>query len=79
MDDIRALIERAISIAGSQAKLADACGVKQASIWQAKDAGRVSAELAIGMHRATAGEVSCRALRPDLDWDAIAEDRPAVA
>lgn len=70
MDDVRTLIEKAITLAGSQAKLAEACGVKQASIWQAKDAGRVSAELAIGIHHATNGEVSCRDLRPDLVWPA---------
>lgn len=71
MDHIRALIEKAIGIAGSQAKLAEQCGVKQASIWQAKDAGRISAELAIGIHNATDGVVSCRDLRPDLPWDAV--------
>jgi DNA-binding transcriptional regulator YdaS (Cro superfamily) len=63
---VRELIERAIGIAGSQAKLADACGVTQQSVWQAKEAGRCSADLAVGIHRATAGAVPAYALRPDL-------------
>ena len=43
----RQRIRTAIALLGSQAKLADACGVTQASVWQAKEAGRVSAELAL--------------------------------
>jgi DNA-binding transcriptional regulator YdaS (Cro superfamily) len=81
---IRALLETAIGLLGSQAKLADACGVTQASIWQAKEAGRVSAELALMIERATAGEVAARRLRPDLPWpdsplapDAHAQERVA--
>ena len=65
---VRAHIETAIALLGSQAKLADACGVTQASIWQAKKAGRVSAELALLIERATGGEVTARQLRPDLPW-----------
>jgi DNA-binding transcriptional regulator YdaS (Cro superfamily) len=65
---IRAHIETAIALLGSQAKLADACGVTQASIWQAKEVGRVSAELALLIERATAGGVTARQLRPDLPW-----------
>jgi len=65
---VRPHIETAIALLGTQAKLADACGVTQASIWQAKEAGRVSAELALLIERATAGEVTARQLRPDLPW-----------
>jgi DNA-binding transcriptional regulator YdaS (Cro superfamily) len=65
---IRAHIETAIALLGSQARLAEACGVTQASVWQAKQAGRVSAELALLIERATAGAVTARALRPDLPW-----------
>lgn len=68
----RELIEAAISQAGSQSKLAEACGVKQQSIWQAKESGRVSAELAILIERATSGAVLARDLRPDLPWPAHA-------
>lgn len=66
---MREQIERAIRIVGSQSKLAEACGVKQASIWQAKEAGRVSAELALRIEQATEGQISRRDLRPDLPWD----------
>lgn len=66
MKKTRELIERAIGLCGTQAKLAAAVGVKQQSIWQAKQAGRVSAELALGIHRATDGRISAAALRPDL-------------
>lgn len=66
METVRELIEEAIRLLGSQAKLAKAAGVKQASIWQAKEAGRASAELALGIHRATDGRVSASKLRPDI-------------
>jgi len=69
----RELIETAISQLGSQAKLAEACGVKQQSIWQAKDSGRVSAELALLIEKATGGAVTAKGLRPDLPWPEIAE------
>lgn len=64
----RGLIEQAIQQFGSQEKLAKACGVKQASIWQAKEAGRASAELSMAIEQATGGKVLARELRPDLPW-----------
>jgi len=64
----RELMETAISQLGSQAKLAEACGVKQQSIWQAKETGRCSAELALQIEQATGGTVTAAALRPDLPW-----------
>lgn len=70
MTSARELIEAAISQAGSQAKLAEACGVKQQSIWQAKETGRCSAELAMAIEVATEGRVRARDLRPDLPWPA---------
>lgn len=63
---VRDLIGEAIEIFGSQGKLADACGVKQSSIWQAKESGQVSAELALGIHCATKGKVPGNKLRPDI-------------
>lgn len=66
---VRDLIDQAVGIVGSQHKLAEACHVKQASIWQAKEANRVSAELALAIDHATSGLISRRALRPDLNWD----------
>lgn len=65
---IRDLIQQAVNIVGSQAKLGAACGVTQASIWQAMNAERCSAELAMAIERATAGVVKARDLRPDLPW-----------
>ena len=77
----RELLETAISQLGSQAKLAEACGVKQQSIWQAKDSGRVSAELALQIEKATGGTVAAKDLRPDLPWPAphTGEQQPAEA
>lgn len=71
---VRELIEKAIGILGSQAKLAEACGVKQPSIWQAKDSERVSAELAMAIEKATEGSITARELRPDLPWPEYAAD-----
>jgi DNA-binding transcriptional regulator YdaS (Cro superfamily) len=59
-------IERAIELLGSQTRLADAAGYSQNGIWQAKQKGAVSPELAKGIHRATNGEVPGSDLRPDL-------------
>lgn len=64
--EVRALIEKAISIKGSEAKLGDACGTTQATIWRSKQRGAVSAELAKAIHDATGGAVACWELRPDL-------------
>jgi DNA-binding transcriptional regulator YdaS (Cro superfamily) len=67
---IRELIQQAVKIVGSQAKLGAACGVTQASIWQAMNSERCSAELAMGIERATSGTVKARSIRPDLPWPA---------
>ena len=66
------LIQAAIVIVGSEAKLGRAVGVSQNAIWQAKSKGRVSAELAAGIHRATNGAIPKHRLRPDL-YDAPAD------
>lgn len=75
---IKQLLETAIEHCGSQAKLADACGLKQSSIWQAKETGRCSARLAMAVERATAGKVTARQLRPDLPWPAHTETAGAA-
>lgn len=59
-------ITRAIEFAGSEAKLGAATGYSQHAIWQAKRRGRVSAEMAVAIERATQGAVSRAELRPDL-------------
>ncbi len=64
----RELIERAIAIAGSQQKLGELVGKSQNTIWAARRAGRVSAELAAAIDEATNGEVPRWQLRPDL-WE----------
>jgi DNA-binding transcriptional regulator YdaS (Cro superfamily) len=61
-----AAVARAIALKQSQHKLARACGVSQALISKAKLDGRLSARLAIAIHRATEGAVPGSALRPDL-------------
>jgi DNA-binding transcriptional regulator YdaS (Cro superfamily) len=59
-------IERAIELLGSQTALADATGYSQNGIWQAKNKGAVSPELAKLIHHATNGKVPGSDLRPDL-------------
>jgi DNA-binding transcriptional regulator YdaS (Cro superfamily) len=66
MSDVTKLIEEAIALVGSEAKLGDACGKSQNAIWAAKRAGRVSAELAVAIERATGGRMPRWRLRPDL-------------
>ena len=60
------LIEAAITIAGSEAKLGKLAGFSQNAIWYSKRYGRCSAELAIGIERATRGAIDRSRLRPDL-------------
>lgn len=65
-------ITQAITLLGSEAKLGAAAGVSQHAIWSAKRKGRVSAELAIKIERATEGKVTRAQLRPDLFSDTAA-------
>lgn len=60
------LMQAAVTIAGSEAKLGKAAGFSQNAIWHAKRHGRVSAEMAAGVHRATGGAIAKERLRPDL-------------
>lgn len=66
MSNTSELIKQAIAIAGSEAKLGRAAGVSQHAIWSAKKKGRVSAELAAAIDRATGGAIGKAMLRPDL-------------
>ncbi len=59
-------ISRAVALIGSEVKLAAACGVSQPAISKAKHQGKISARLALAMHRATNGRVPAWELRPDL-------------
>lgn len=63
---VTALIQAAITAAGSEAKLGKLAGFSQNAIWYAKRHGRCSAELAVGIEKATNGAISRSRLRPDL-------------
>jgi|SRR5580692_3050809 DNA-binding transcriptional regulator YdaS (Cro superfamily) len=85
MDRITAFA-RAIRIAGSECKLAQATGYSQVAINKAKRRGSVSPAMALAVHRFTGGVVPASALRPDL-WarpqdvplmDAPIVDAPAI-
>lgn len=60
------LIEEAIALFGTEAKLASAAGVSQPTINEAKRKGRVGYRLARGIDEATGGKISKSALRPDI-------------
>lgn len=64
--DVQAAIERAIQLAGSEAKLGEGTGFSQVAINKAKHRGSVSAEMALALHRFTGGAVPASELRPDL-------------
>ena len=60
-------INSAIEFVGSQQKLADACGVKQPSVWAwLHGKKKVSAENAKRIELATDGNVPAYLIRPDL-------------
>lgn len=63
---VTSLVERAIAFAGSEAKLGTMIGKSQNAIWSAKRKGRVSAEIAVAIHRVTNGVITKEDLRPDL-------------
>lgn len=62
-------LQKAVRLFGSEEKLSRAAGFSQNAINQAKKRGRISAELAVGIERATNGEIPRWQIRPDL-WDA---------
>lgn len=79
-DEVRALIaEAAKGFGGSETKLARAAECSQNAIWAAKRAGRVSAELAVAIERATGGAVQRWRLRPDLWSQPLEMDGAAPA
>jgi DNA-binding transcriptional regulator YdaS (Cro superfamily) len=65
-DEVTRLVCQAISLAGSQGKLAKSIGRSQNAIWHAKSTGRITAEMALSIDRATSGAVSRHQLRPDV-------------
>ena len=62
------LIELAVQRFGSELKAATAAGVSQAVVNVARRTGRVGPKLALGLDRATNGEIPKHELRPDL-WE----------
>lgn len=65
-------IKSAIEIAGSQKKLADACGVSQVAVSKWFRGGDIRAEHAIAVEKATDGKVTREQLRPDIFRDSAA-------
>lgn len=71
-------LDRAVELAGSEKKLGQKVGATQNAIWQARQRGRVTAEMAMKIEQALAGAVQARELCPDLPWPEYApSDAPA--
>jgi hypothetical protein len=62
--DVRDLLTRAVSLAGSEAKLGKATGYSQHGIWMARKKGRVSPKMAVAIERAVG--IPKSALCPDI-------------
>ncbi|OVZ89915.1 transcriptional regulator [Yersinia frederiksenii] len=60
------VIQRVLSIVGSQKKLADICGVSQPAVHKWLNGGLVSPEKVSAIVNATEGQVSAHEVRPDL-------------
>ncbi|WP_210173140.1 transcriptional regulator [Methylobacterium hispanicum] len=61
------MIRRAVRIAGSQARLARALAISQPRVSQlCKQVEQCSAEIAVAIEQATAGEIPRWHMRPDL-------------
>jgi len=72
-------VQEAIRLAGSQQALAKACGLSQAAVSKWARGGKISAENAINIERATSGRVSALDLRPDIfGWIKPAQNEDAV-
>ncbi|WP_312387637.1 YdaS family helix-turn-helix protein [Atlantibacter hermannii] len=59
-------IQRAVSIAGSQQKLADLCGVAQPTVWRWLHGGGIEVRYVMQIVKATGGKVKAQDIRPDL-------------
>lgn len=60
------VIQRALSIVGSQKKLAEACDVSQPAVHKWLNGGKVSPEKVQAIVNATDGIVKAHEIRPDL-------------
>jgi len=75
--DTREVIEKAIHLAGSEAKLGRGTRFSQVAINKAKHRGRASAEMALAIHRFLHGAVSAHEIRPDI-WATLEDARRAA-
>jgi len=73
--DTRTLLAAAVKCAGSQSKLAADAGVSQVTIHKALKNGRVTAELAVKLERAS--QIPRHLWRPDM-WPAPAKQDAAA-
>ncbi|MDN0012346.1 transcriptional regulator [Providencia stuartii] len=62
------VIQKAISIVGSQEKLAAICGVTQPAVHKWLNGGKVSPERVSAIVEATNGAIKAHELRPDLPF-----------
>jgi DNA-binding transcriptional regulator YdaS (Cro superfamily) len=72
-DAMSKALDRAVAICGSQQKLADRLGLRQAHISMWKHRGNVPAEYCPSIERVTGGLVKCEHLRPDVEWAVLRE------
>ena len=63
---VNKVIQRALSIVGSQKKLADVCGVSQPAVHKWLNGGLVSPEKVNAIVNATGGQIQAHEVRPDL-------------
>lgn len=66
MPSISKLLDMAVERFGSEAAAAREAGVSQPTFFEARRKGRVGPKLAMGIDRATNGDISKSDLRPDL-------------
>lgn len=73
-------LEKAVELAGgTDTALGRKIGATQNAVWQAKQRGKVSPEMAMAIEQAFAGAVKARDLRPDLPWPDYGAGEPADA
>lgn len=77
MDKSPNAIERAITLAGSEAALARGTRLSQPLINKAKKAGRAGPRLALAIHHFSNGQIPASEIRPDL-WR-NPEDVPPIS
>lgn len=66
MQNTKDLLQTAVSLFGSQAKLAHAIGFSQHAVWAALTKGIVSPRMARAIHTATDGKIDKADLCPEI-------------